>query len=120
MDYLTALSTSWKEQTLNNVVNIRYGDAPSFVDVSSIVSSYVLEGTISAGFTSNTLSTNAANQLPWNSANVGASANYSDRPTVSYIPLSGEKLTRRLIRPIPPSGSSNSSRQAMRPTSSCK
>jgi hypothetical protein len=104
IDYLAALSASWKEQTLNNVVNIRYGDAPSFLDVASIVSSYVLQGDVTAGVTSNSLSTNAANVLPWTSATFGAGATYSDRPTISYAPLSGEKLTRRLIRPIPPVG----------------
>lgn len=41
-DYLSALANSWKEQTLSNVVHIRYGDTPAFIDVSSIVSSYVL------------------------------------------------------------------------------
>ncbi|MBS0519564.1 MAG: hypothetical protein JSR90_12805 [Proteobacteria bacterium] len=104
IDYLTALSTSWKQQTLNNVVHIRYGDAPAFLDVSSIVSSYDMQGQVSAGMTSNVLSTNAANQLPWNVTTVGANVVYADRPTISYAPLSGEKLTRRLIKPIPPLG----------------
>ena len=50
-DYLSALATSLKEQTLSNVVHIRYGDAPAFIDVSSIVRSYVLSGDVSAGLT---------------------------------------------------------------------
>jgi hypothetical protein len=35
---------------------------------------------------------------------LGAGATYGDRPTISYTPLSGDKLTKRLIRPIPPTG----------------
>ena len=36
-DYLSSIADSWKEQTLLNVVRLRYGDAPSFLDVSSVV-----------------------------------------------------------------------------------
>jgi len=36
-DYATALSRSWKENMLLNVVKLRYADAPLFLDVSSIV-----------------------------------------------------------------------------------
>ncbi|NDH61913.1 MAG: hypothetical protein EBY18_09730, partial [Alphaproteobacteria bacterium] len=46
-DYLKALSTSWKTQTLSNVVHIRYGDTPSFLDVASIVSAYTLDANVS-------------------------------------------------------------------------
>ena len=52
-DYLSSLANSWKEQTLSNVVHIRYGDTPAFIDVSSIVSSYVLSGDVTAGLTVN-------------------------------------------------------------------
>jgi hypothetical protein len=104
MDYLGALATSWKQQTLSNAVSIRYGDAPVFLDVSSIVSTYDLQANATAGVTSNSLSTLAASQLPWTATTIGAGVTYGDRPTISYTPLSGEKLTRRLIRPIPPLG----------------
>lgn len=103
-DYLNALSTSWKVQTLSNVVHIRYGDAPSFLDVSSIVSAYTLDTNVSVGITSNDLSLPASNLLPYSSTVVGAGVRYGDRPTISYVPLGGEKLTKRLIRPIPPAG----------------
>ncbi len=103
-DYLSALSTSWKEQTLHNVVKIRYGDAPAFIDVASVVSSYALRGDVTAGYTSNSLSALGPNQLPWNTAVVSAGVHYQDTPTISYSPLSGDRFTKRLIRPIPPVG----------------
>jgi hypothetical protein len=95
--YIAAVADSWKEQTLLNVVRMRYGDAPSFVDVSSVISSYTFEGQLSAG-----------GQIPATSgtsgfATVGGMATYTDRPTITYTPLAGEKFARSLLRPIPPS-----------------
>ena len=44
VDYISAIAESWKEQTLLNVVRLRYGDAPSFADVSSVISGYTFQG----------------------------------------------------------------------------
>jgi len=41
-DYTSALSDSWKSQMLINVVKVRYGDAPVFLDVSSVIEAYEL------------------------------------------------------------------------------
>src|SRR6185437_661626 len=47
-DYIGAVAESWKEQTLLNVVRLRYGDAPTFLDVSSVISAYTFQGQLSA------------------------------------------------------------------------
>jgi len=99
-NYITAVADSWKEQTLMNVVRLRYGDAPSFVDVSSVISSYTFQGQLSAGGQFNSQATAS---LPPNSAMVGGSAGYVDRPTITYTPVAGDKFARSLLRPIPPS-----------------
>ena len=46
-DYVTTISDSWKRQMVLNLLKIRYTDAPVFMDVTSVISSYSLEGEIS-------------------------------------------------------------------------
>jgi len=92
--YSSAISDSWKEQTLLNIVRLRYADAPMFLDVSSIVASYSAEGQLDAGV--------AFPPQGSASSSVGGYGRLTTRPTISYAPLTGEKFTLSLLRPIPP------------------
>ncbi|HEU0039222.1 MAG TPA: hypothetical protein VFR76_08105, partial [Verrucomicrobiae bacterium] len=96
-DYSSAIADSWKQQTLLNIVKIRYMDLPVFVDVASIVAGYSLQTGVSVN---GVLSTERAVQ--GNYAAAGASAIYTDRPTITYVPMTGEKFLRGLITPIDP------------------
>ena len=100
VDYMTAVGDSWKEQTLLNIVRIRYGDAPSFLDVSSVISAYAIQGQVSAG---GQVSSDLTNTIPRNFFTFGGNATYLDRPTITYTPLAGDKFAKSLLRPIPPS-----------------
>jgi hypothetical protein len=94
-DYTAAISDSWKRQMLFNIVKIRYGDAPVFLDLSSVISQYQIGGQISLGAT--------FNNNPWSSSEVlGGTGNYVDRPTITYSPIMGEKFARSMMSPIPP------------------
>jgi len=103
-DYSAAIGDSWKQQTLRNIIKLRYGDFPVFMEIAQVITGYSL-------ITSATASFSAANFTPSSiggpvpaiggSANVGAT--YVDRPTVVYAPLTGNDFIKMLMRPIPPS-----------------
>ena len=99
VDYISAIAESWKEQTLLNVVRLRYGDAPSFADVSSVISGYTFQGGLSAGAS---ISSNLTATIPSNLVTVNGNATYIDRPTITYTPLAGDRFARSLLRPLPP------------------
>jgi len=96
-DYTDAIATSWKQQMLINIVKLRYGDTPVFLDVASVINQYSLEAAMDL-------------RLTWvephisvgDSQSTGASARYTDKPTITYTPLSGERFARSLMKPIPP------------------
>src|SRR5262245_16200182 len=94
-DYAQALSRSWKENMLLNLVKLRYADAPLFLDVSSVVEQYTLQGELSA-----------AAQFPVSSganpSSVGGTLQWADRPTITYQPLTGSHFTKSLLTPIKP------------------
>jgi hypothetical protein len=96
-DYSTAIADSWKQQTLLNIVKLRYMDLPVFVDVASIVAGYSMQTGVSIN---GTLSSEKA--IQGNYASIGGQAIYTDRPTVTYVPMTGEKFLRGLITPIDP------------------
>lgn len=97
IDYDHAITTSWKRQMLLNLVKLRYADAPMFVDVSSIINSYVLEGQVSLGASWATGVTGGTN-----SQILGGLGHYADKPTITYNPLLGERFTRSLMTPVSP------------------
>lgn len=96
-DYSTAIADSWKQQTLLNIVKLRYVDLPVFVDVANIVSGYSLQTGVTA---SGTIASPTAVQGDF--ASIGGQAVYTDRPTITYVPLTGEKFLHGLITPIDP------------------
>ena len=94
IEYVQALRESWKRQILLNMVALRYGEAPVFLEVASVINQYSVTGQASAGAGwSSTLG---------NSQSVGIAGQYADRPTITYAPLTGEKFVRSMLTPIPP------------------
>lgn len=96
-DYSSAIADSWKQQTLLNIVKTRYMDLPVFVDVASIVAGYSMETSVNVG---GQLSSSSA--IQGNSVTLGGAGRFTDRPTITYVPLTGEKFLRGLVTPIDP------------------
>ena len=97
-DYVTTISDSWKRQTLLNLLKVRYADAPVFMDVAAVISSYSLEGEVTLG---------GEYARPGRGdafASVGATGRYADKPTISYQPHTAAKFASSLMAPIPVSG----------------
>lgn len=102
LPYNEAIAASWKEQTLLNIVKMRYADTPFFVDVPQITGGYTLQGTATlTGGVFSPVSPLAtfAQQLGGILSLQGA---YQDRPTISYLPQTGAQFIRNLTSPINP------------------
>lgn len=95
MNYDQAVTESWKRQLLLNLVKLRYGDAPMFLDVASIINSYTLEAQINVG--ASWLNGGGADSLT-----AGGLGHFADKPTITYSPMIGERFVRSLMTPIPP------------------
>lgn len=96
MDYGQVVAESWKRQTLLNVVRLHYADVPVFLDVASIINSYSVAGKANAG------ASLPSNTDP-NVFSLGTEGSWSNTPTVTYQPVLGDRFTKSLLQPIPPS-----------------
>ena len=92
-DYNQSVAQSWKEQTLLNVVRLRYYDTPTFLEVSQIVSGYTWEGEVSVS---------AFDTDPGGGVTTAGRGTYTDRPTITYRPLTGAEVSKNILTPIQP------------------
>jgi hypothetical protein len=102
LPYNEAIAISWKEQTLLNVVKMRYVDTPFFLEVPQITSGYQLVGSASSTAGIYPPVTNLASFAQQLGLNVNAQGAYQDRPTISYQPQTGAAFIRNITTPINP------------------
>ena len=99
-DYSTAIGDSWKRQTLLNIVRLRYADPPIFVDVGQVVRR-LLAARPRCSVAGVVSSAGAAQR---DSATLGAQGRFTDRPTITYTPLTGNRFIENIATPITPRG----------------
>ena len=95
-DYSGALADSWKNQMLLNLVKIRYLDLPIYLEVGQIVAGYSVESSATvAGEIGNS-------EAGTNFLGLGATRKFTDRPTITYTPLTGNRFLESFLTPIDP------------------
>jgi len=91
-NYNIAIQQTSSEQLLLNLVRLRYRDAPYFMEVASVSTSFVFDASASASAS-----------VPESAATVygmGAGVGYTERPTITYTPLQGDKFVKQLMSPV--------------------
>jgi hypothetical protein len=96
LQYAQAILEAQKRQTLLNIVRLRYGEVPTFLSVNQVISGYTLEQEAELGLNI------YPNAQPGNHATGLATVSFSDHPTITFSPLSGENLARTAIQPPSP------------------
>jgi hypothetical protein len=92
---------------LLNLVKLRYGDIPVFMDVGQVVAGYSIQRSVGV-----TASVPTFNQGPPINAVTGtfgaaAAVTYNDSPTITYTPRAGERFARSMMGSIPPASIMN-------------
>jgi hypothetical protein len=81
IDYASAIGNSWKEQTLLNIVKLRYADMPVFLEVAQVIAGYQLQSAIGGSFSAGNFTAGIVG--PFTAVGTAnAAGTYTDRPTV--------------------------------------
>ena len=91
-----ALAISQNEQTLLNIVRLRYAEAPTFLDLTQVISGYQAQQNVTGSF----------NLYPRDNLNTylggGGSLQLQESPTFTYAPVIGDQFADSFLRPLPP------------------
>jgi len=94
--YNEAISETDNQQLLLAIIHNRYEEQVNLLMVASVTANVRVRtsSTVQLGFGSTDDYT--GNLVPFSAAGV-----YEENPTISYVPVSGEKYTRQLMSPLP-------------------
>jgi len=92
-NYNDAIARSTRDQMLLNLVRLRYLEVPVFLTVSSVLTQYIYEGNVGVSGTANLGGPDLVG------GNAGLA--YSERPTITYLPLGGQEFAAQMLSKIP-------------------
>jgi hypothetical protein len=94
--YNDAIVTTNNQQVLAMIVRMRYGEPTGLLAVSSVTANLNLKANIASEFGIGPDSNFAGSLTP-----LTAGIAFEENPTVSYVPVEGEKYIRQLLSPLP-------------------
>jgi hypothetical protein len=115
VEYNTAIANSWNDQLLLNLVRMRYGEHPVFLELTSLSTQYNLsigaqiepifdrpDQNIVTRSIGNTGISRSKGTRPGSEDEYqnGVNFNYYERPTVTYSPLQGQTYVSQILTPI--------------------
>ena len=92
-NYNIAVQRTNDEQLLLNLVRLKYRDTPFFLEVSSVATQFTFSSSANANAT-------FPEGPAFNVFGLGAGVARTERPTISYSPLQGEKFIQRFLSPV--------------------
>ena len=92
-NYNVAVQRTNDEQLLLNLVRLKYRDTPFFLEVSNVATQFTFSSSADASAT-------FPEGPGFNVFGLGAGVARTERPTVSYSPLQGEKFIQRFLSPV--------------------
>ncbi len=93
-NYNAQIALQDNEQLLLNIVRLRYAEVPQFLVVSSVINQYSRTG--GAGVS-------GEYQIPGGRVGGNLNGSWTDRPTITYAPMTGQSFSQSLLTPLPPS-----------------
>lgn len=94
--YNEAIVATNSQQMLEMIVRMRYDEPHGLMTVASVTANVRLQGSAGANFGIGPNQSFAGNLVP-----LSFGAVYEENPTISYVPLDGEKYVRQFLTPLP-------------------
>jgi hypothetical protein len=94
--YNDAIVATNNQQVLSMVVRMRYGEPTGLLAVSSVTANMRIQANAGAEFGIGSGGNYEGNLVP-----LSAGFAYEENPTISYMPVQGEKYMRQLLSPLP-------------------
>lgn len=92
-DYNVAVAKTNDEQTVLNLVRFRYADNPLYLEVGSVTTQFNFQQGADGDLTRN----EEVLRYGWR---IGADVSYSETPTISYTPVTGQQFVKNIITPM--------------------